>query len=319
MSAASAVIIENLDADHELYWSFIDSSGLLMLPQNLSPEVRQRMQVIHSNELQVGRIVWTGNMMRDFFLYLFNEHPIISMFKCDVLHRFTRNQRRVNFLLVTIYSFLFSLIIGVALLTYYAIPLSSSSNATIFNGTTLPSSSNCPNNTHFANVTACKYVESTDFFSITIISFIYIKIPRMIWNFIVFKLTTCRVSSSPNMQSKKDMIGFILFYMAAFSGLASCIYLLHQFYVVASNYTQAALIGYGLVIFFEYQPFSTFLFFRSYHMNIMKTGKKDATCSSCCLGSCCDCGLDARVKMLKRAQFSVKGSLVNDYWWIIDH
>lgn len=273
------------DADNELYWSCINSSGLLNLPQNMSPEVRLRIEAIHVNELNSGRIVWTGNLKKDFLLYIFNNHPIVSMFKCDPLHCYTRNQRRANFLLVTLYSFVWSFTIGLFLKQYFFAPILSSNNETLLNPETVA----CPNNTVFVsaypNVTACKIVDSEDPISTAIAVLIFIKIPRMIWSAIVEKLSTYRY-------------GPTLSYPMMLAGAAYWAYVVQQLYVGAKSYTQGAFVGYGLSMFFEYEPFFTFLVFRSCHMRIMKHGDI-FVCHKW------DHEKDARVQMLERSPVSM--------------
>jgi hypothetical protein len=280
-----------VDADHELYWSCIGSSGLLKLPPDLSPEVRQRILLIHLNELNSSRIVWTGNLKMDFLLHMFNNHPIVSMFKCDPLHGFTRNQRRANFVLVTLYSFVWSLAIGLAFKQYFYAPILSSNNETLLNPDTVA----CPNNTNFVEaypgVTACKIVEGEDIFMTAIATFIFIKVPRMIWSVIVEKLSSYRY-------------GPALSYPVMLAGAASCAYVVQQFYVGAKSHTQGAFIGYGLSMFSEYEPFSTFLFFRCYHAKIMTSGHFDHW-QGCLLGHICDSAKDNRVRLLERSSVSL--------------
>lgn len=278
---------EHADADNELYWSCTDSSGL-NLPQNLSPEVKLRIESIHVKKLNSSRLVWTGNLKKDFLLHIFNNNPIISMFKCDPLHSFTRNQRRANFALVTLYSFIWSLAIGLVFKSFFYAPILSSNNQTLLKIQN-PESVACPNNTRFVeeypNVTVCKIVESEDPIATAIAAYIFIKIPCMIWSVIVVKLSTYRY-------------GPVLSYPIMLAGSAYCAYVAQQFYVGAKSHTQGAFLGYGLSMFSEYEPFSTFLYFRLFHMRIMKSGHSDL------LGHMRDSAKDD-VQMLERSAVSM--------------
>jgi hypothetical protein len=191
---------------------------------------------------------------------------------------------------------MWSLAIGLFLKNYFFAPILSSNNGTLLNPDIIVA---CPNNTAFVeaypNVTACKIVEGEDPLSTAIAVYFFIKIPRMIWSVIVEKLSTFRY-------------GPTLSYTVMLAGAAYCAYVVQQYYVFAKSHTQGASIGYGLSMFSEYEPFSTFLFFRCYHMNIMKSGHFDHW-QGCLLGHICDTAKDARVRMLERSPVSM--SLVN--------
>jgi hypothetical protein len=281
--SAAVLTQDTSDSDLELYWSCIDSNGLLKLPQNVTPEIRQRIELIHSKELNANRIVWTGFWKKDFRLYIFNNHPIISIFKCDRLHCFTGKQRLVNFSLVTMYSLFWTF----AIAQFLKIDPQSS-----------PGSSKCSNSTQFTNVTSCEAANADAYKSPAIaevaFTFVFIKFPRSAWLFIVEKLATCRYGHI--LSYTASVVGCIVFAVLTVTG------------AVTDEHFRNALVGYFVVVFYDYEPLSTFLLFRWYHRNIMQTGHYNHR-QRCFLRHACDSDVDPRVRMLDQTWRSV--SLVN--------
>ena len=291
---------ENSVSDDKLYWECIDSDhvltadGLLKVPQNVSLETRKRIELIHLNELKASRIVWTGDLKKDFVLYISNTHAIISMFKCDILHCFTRKQRRANFVFVTMYSLFWAMVVA-DLLNTLILDSSKCSNTTLANVTACEA--NCSNTT-LANVTPCEAAMVDRYgndpflraFTDAMLSFVFIKFPRSIWSAIAEKLATCPC-------------GFIISYtimvpgVVVFSALAA-------FSASVNSHTRNAFIGYGLVLLIEYEPVSTFLFFSWYHRKIMLSGHFGHW-QGCFFGHICDSAMDRRVQILKHATRSI--------------
>jgi len=298
MSAAASQ--ENSVSDDELYWACIDSGesdGRLKfdkLPQNVSPETRQRIELIHLNELKASRIVWTGDLQKDFKLHISNTHAIISMFKCDILHCFTRKQRRANFVFVTMYS-LFVTMVFENLFNTLILDSSKCSNTTLANVTACEA--NCSNTT-LANVTPCEAAMVDRYgndpflraFTDAMLSFVFIKFPRSIWSAIAEKLATCRC-------------GFIISYTIMVAGIVVFSVLVAG-YASVNSHTRNAFIGYGFVLLTDYEPFSTYLLFGWYHRKIMLSGHFGHW-QGCIFGHICDSAMDRRVQMLRHAPRSI--------------
>jgi len=288
---------ENSVSDDELYWACIDSGesdGRLKfdkLPQNVSPETRQRIELIHLNELKASRIVWTGDLKKDFFLHISNNHAIISMFKCDLLHCFTRKMRRANFVFITLYSLFWTLVFANVFSTKI-LGSSKCSNTILANVTACEA---ICSNTTLANVTACEAAKvGNDALARTIaetaISFCFIKFPRSFWNAIAEKLATCRY-------------GFILSYTIEVAG--TVVFSVMVAVAVSENSpARNAFLGYVFVLLYENEPFSTFLLFVWYHKNIMLSGHFGHW-QGYVFGHICDSAMDRRVQMLRHAPRSI--------------
>jgi hypothetical protein len=285
---------EDSVSDDALYWEYIDSNGFLKVPQSVSPEIRKRIELIHLNELKASRIVWTGDLKKDFQLHISNTHPIISMFKCDILHCFTRKQRRANFLFVTMYS-LFLTMVFADLSNTLILDSSKCSNTTLANVTVCEA--NC-SNTPPASIVACeaalvdRYGNDTLSRALveTVISFVFIKFPRSIWSAIAEKLAICRC-------------GFIISYTVMFAGIV-VFSVFSAVYASVNSHTRNAFIGYVFVLLTDYEPFSTFLLFGWYHRKIMLSGHFGHW-QGCIFGHICDSAMDRRVQVLRHATRSI--------------
>jgi hypothetical protein len=159
----------------------------------------------------------------------------------------------------------------------------------------------CPNYT-LANVTACEAAPFDDtpflkFYFETLFTFFVIKIPMSIWKMIAEKLAS-KKSCNEN------------YYMITITGTVG-FSIAAAFLFFVNSHTRNAFIGYGFVLFYDYEPFSTFLLFRGYHKKIMKSGHYGHW-QGYFLGHMCDCKKDRRVHMLQHAprSFSLQDPVV---------
>jgi hypothetical protein len=213
------------------------------------------------------------------------------MFKCDLLHCFTRKQRIAVFLFVTAYSLFHTM--SIANLVNTAIFASSNcSNTSTWNVNACEAK--CPNYT-LANVTACEAAPFDDtpflrFYFEALFTFFAIKIPMSIWKALAEKLANCR--NGVHVSYIVTVTGTVGFSLGA------------ALFFSLSSHSRNAFIGYGFVLLYDYEPFSTYLLFRGYHKKIMKSGHYGHW-QGYFLGHICHCAKDRRVHMLQHAPRSI--------------
>jgi len=68
---------------------------------------------MHEMELLRHRIYWSGNLRKDFTIFVKNGHPLIGIFSCDPLHPFSRKERIGCEFCLWSWAFLFSVVAAV--------------------------------------------------------------------------------------------------------------------------------------------------------------------------------------------------------------